>query len=156
MSFNSHAGGTSLFLWLVFWASIRFEFTYVKWNNREMGFANVRSGNIVRSSNHRWNYKIKNSDTDVAYCCISATTTKWDQVSLFLESNKKFLIHLHSSTFVCTRLLTRLHSSTFVYIRLWLVYIRLHWSTLVCVFRIDQYVWCDSLLTRLCRHKFWN
>ena len=31
------------------------------------------------------NYKIENLHTDVACCCIIATTTKWDQVPLFLE-----------------------------------------------------------------------
>ena len=76
-----------------------------------MGFANMRSENIVKSNNHRLNYKIENLHTDVAYWCIIATTAKWDHVSLFLESKKKFLIRLHSSTFVCD-------SSTLVYIRL--------------------------------------
>ena len=86
-------------------------------------------------------YKIENSHTDVAYCCIIATTRKWDYVSLFLESKKKkkfdssalVYICLHSitesSTLVYTRLVARLHSfsdlSTVVYICLWLVYIRL-------------------------------
>ena len=77
-----------------------------------MGFANVRSENTVRSSNHRLNYKIENLHTDVAYCCIIATTTKLDHVSLFLESKKTFLIRLHSSTIVYTRLVTHLHSSS--------------------------------------------
>ena len=72
----------------------------------------------MRTSNHRYNYKIENSHTDVAYCCIIATTTKWDHVPLFLESKKNFLIRLHSSAFVYTHLVTCLHSSTFVYIRL--------------------------------------
>ena len=53
LGFHPHAGEASLFLWLVFWASIKFKFTYVKWNNRQMDFSDVRSGNIVRSSNHR-------------------------------------------------------------------------------------------------------
>ena len=62
---------------------------------------------------------------------------------------ENWLIRLHSSTFVYTRLVTRLHlssdsstlvdirlvtrlhSPTFIYIRLWLVYIRLHSSKLV-------------------------
>ena len=34
------------------------------------------------------------------------------------KQRKIFLIRLHSSTFVCTCLVTRLHSSTFVYTRL--------------------------------------
>ena len=50
--------------------------------------------------------------TDVAYRCTIATATKWSHVSLFLESKKKFMIRLHSSTFVYTRLVTRLHSSS--------------------------------------------
>ena len=44
------------------------------------------------------NYKIGNMHTDVAYCCIIVTTTKWGHVSLFLESKKKFMILLHSSS----------------------------------------------------------
>ena len=59
---------------------------WVKWRNRQMGFANVRSENTVMSNNNRWNYKIENLHTVVAYCCIIATTRKWDHVSLFLES----------------------------------------------------------------------
>ena len=107
--------GGLFFSWLVFWASTQFEFTYIKWNNRQMGFANMRNENIVKSSNHRLNCKIENLHTDVAYWCIIATTTKWDHVSLFLESKKKFLIRLHSSTFVCdssTLVYTRLHLSS--------------------------------------------
>ena len=42
-----------LFSWLLFWASLQFKFTYIKWNNRQMGFANVRSENIVRNNNYR-------------------------------------------------------------------------------------------------------
>ena len=45
----------------------------------------------------------------------------------YLESRKNLLIRPH----VYTHLVTRQHSSTFVYMRLWLVYIRLHSSTLV-------------------------
>ena len=69
------------------------------------------------------------------YCCIIATTTKWDHVSLFLESKKNFwfvYICLHSSS----------DSSTLVYIRLHSSETGLHSSTLVewlvYVFRIDQ------------------
>ena len=64
-----------------------------------MGFANVRNENL---------------HTDLAYCCIIATTRKWDHVSFFVESKKKLLIRLLWSTFVNTRVVTRLHSSTFV------------------------------------------
>ena len=59
---------------------------WVKWRNRKMGFANVRTENTVMSNNNRRNYKIENLHTVVAYCCIIATTRKWDHVSLFLES----------------------------------------------------------------------
>ena len=59
---------------------------WVKWRNRKMGFANVRTENTAMSNNNRWNYKIENLHTVVAYCCIIATTRKWDHVSLFLES----------------------------------------------------------------------
>ena len=63
----------------------------------------------------------------MAYCC-TITTTKWNHVSLFLESKKKkSLIRLHSSAFINSRLVTRLHSSE----------TSLHSSTLVYVFRID-------------------
>ena len=51
---------------------------------------NVRSENTVRSSNHKLNYKIENLHADAAYCCIIATTTKLDHVSLSLESKKTF------------------------------------------------------------------
>ena len=97
----------------------------------------------------------------MAYCCIIAITRKWDHVSLSLESKQNFLIRLHPSGFVYTRLLTHLHSSTFVkwlvYSRLWLVYIRLHSSTLVCVFRIDlelsaallQLICCPNIVVKL-------
>ena len=107
-----------------------------------MGFANVRSESIVESHNHRWNYKIENFNTYVVYCCIIATTTKWDYTLFFLELEKVFdssslvYICLHASidlsifvyiclysssdlfTLVCTRLETRIRSSTFVYTRL--------------------------------------
>ena len=43
----------NFFPWLLFWALIQFEFTYIKWNNRQMGFVKARSENIVRSNNHR-------------------------------------------------------------------------------------------------------
>ena len=68
---------------------------------------------------------MENLHTDVAYCCIIATTTKRDHVSLFLVSKKNFLIRLHSSTFVYTRLVTRLHLSTFVCDSSTLLYTRL-------------------------------
>ena len=90
------------------------------------------------------------------YCCIIATATKWEHVSLFLESKKSFLIRLDSSIFVYTRLVTRLHSSTrlvtrlhsfnFVYTRLWLVYIRLHSS---CDSSTLVYLRLHSSVTRL-------
>ena len=41
------------FLWLLFWGSVQFEFTYITCNNRQMSFPNVRSETIVRSNNHR-------------------------------------------------------------------------------------------------------
>ena len=88
-----------------------------------MGFANMRSGNVVESSNHRKKHRIGHSNTDAAYGCINATT-EWDHVSFFLESKKIFdsstlvYICLHSSndlsTLIYTCLVTRLHSSTFV------------------------------------------
>ena len=53
---------------------------------------------------------------------LHATTTKYDHLSLRLESNKSFLIRLHSSS----------DTSTLVHIRLHLSVIRLHSSTLVC------------------------
>ena len=31
---------------------------YIAWNNREMAFENVRSENILRTNNHKYNYKI--------------------------------------------------------------------------------------------------
>ena len=44
----------NFFLWLLFWASsVQFQSTYIKWKNRPMGFANLRSENIVGSHNHR-------------------------------------------------------------------------------------------------------
>ena len=78
--------------------------------------------------------KLKIHIPNVAYCFSITITKKWDHVSLFLESKNNFLIRLHSSTFVYTRLVTRLHSSTFVYICLWLVFIRLHSSSHSSVF----------------------
>ena len=64
----------------------------------------------------------ENLHTDVACCCIIATTIKWDHVSLF---------RLQSSTFVYSRLVIRLHLSTLVYIRLHASVTRLHLSALV-------------------------
>ena len=79
--------------------------------------------------------------------------TKWDHVSLFLESKKLFLIRLHLPTLVqwlvYTRLVTRLHSpsdsSTLVYICLESSVTCLHLSRLVYTqlvtrlyFRVDQ------------------
>ena len=58
-------------------------------------------------------------------------------VSLFLKLRKSFLIRLHSSTFVYTRLVTRLHLSTFVCDSSAFVYTRLHSSSDSSVFRID-------------------
>ena len=46
-------GGFLPFFLMVFWTSIQFEFTHVKWDNGQMGFANVRSQNILRGNNHR-------------------------------------------------------------------------------------------------------
>ena len=104
-----------------------------------MGFANVRS---ARSYNNRQNYKFEKLHTDMAYCCINTTTTKCDHVSLFVGSKKVFLIRLHSSTFVYTRL----HSPTFVCDSSIFVQTRLHLSSeLVCVFRIDPFL-CILLL----------
>ena len=117
-----------------------------------MGFANVRSEDIVRSNNYRQNYKPENLHTDVAYSCIITTFSGIKEKKF--DSSTLVYICLHSSSdsstlvywLVCTRLyslVTRLrssvytrlvtcfHSSTFVYIRLWLVYIRLYSPTLV-------------------------
>ena len=81
---------------------------------------------------------------DLAYWCIIATTTKWDNMQLFLKSKKNFFIRLHSSIFVYTCLVTRLnssrYSSTLDYIHLHSSVTRLHPSTLVCT----------HLVTRLC------
>ena len=124
--------GASLFPWLVLWASIQFDFTFAEWNNRQTGFANVRSGNIVRNNNHRWNYKIENPHTDVAYCCINSRI----MCHSFWNQRKIFLIRLHWSTFVYTRLNSRLatclHSSTFVCDSSAFVYTRLNSSTRLC------------------------
>ena len=86
--------------------------------------------------------KLKICIPDVAYCSIIATTRRWNHVSRFSGIKVKLFysstfvyICLHSSsdwsTLVHIRLVTRLHSSTFIFISLWLVYIRLHSSTLV-------------------------
>ena len=57
-----------------------------------MGFANVRSENIVRSNNHRKNYKIEKLHSYMAYYCIIATTTKWDHVQGCHSFLKKFFL----------------------------------------------------------------
>ena len=97
--------------------------------------------------------------TFVVYCCILATTTKWDHVSLFQIFDPSTLVYiclqsssdsstlvyirlLHSSsdssifiygssTFVYTHLVTSLHSSTFVCTRL---VTRLHSPTLLYIY----------------------
>ena len=86
---------TAPFKWLHIWA------TYIKWNNRKMGFANMG----VRTL---WGAMHKQR------LCIISAIKKWDHLSPFLQSNKNILIRLHSSALVCTRLVTRLHSPTFV------------------------------------------
>ena len=112
--------GTSLFL-TGLWASIQFEFTYIQWNNRQMGFASVRSVNIV----------IKLQNWKLTYRC-GLLLHNCNNIKILpcatYSGNKEKLFH--QSTFVYTRLVIRLHSSsddssTFVCIRLWLVYTRL-------------------------------
>lgn len=55
LGFLPHVGEwvVSLFPWLLFSASIQFGLSYIKSNNKQMDFANVRSENIVRRNNHR-------------------------------------------------------------------------------------------------------
>ena len=77
-----------------------------------MGFANVRSDNILRTNNHIYSYKIEN-------LCEPYVT--------FSEIKGK---NYDPSTFVCICLHLSSNSSTLVYIRLWLV----QW--LVYVFKI--------------------
>ena len=92
----------SIFSWLVLWASIQFEFTHINWNNWQMGFANVKSDNILRSNNHRYNYKIENFYEP----CVTFSGIK--------ENN------YDSSTFVNISLHLSSDSTTLVYICLWL------------------------------------
>ena len=47
-----HAGGGG-YVFLDYPFEHQFEFTYIKRNNRQMTFANVRSENIGRRDNHR-------------------------------------------------------------------------------------------------------
>ena len=75
----------------------------------------------------------------MAYCC-TITTTKWNHVSLFLESKKKMF---DSPTLFCIYQLSSSDSSTLVYIPLRLVYIRLHSS----VFRIDPLLQSEDQVT---------
>ena len=88
----------------------------MKWNNWEMGFANGRSDNILRSSNHRYNYKIEN----LYVRCITFSG---------IEEN-----NYDSSTLVYICLHLSSDFTTLVYIRLWLVYISLHSSSDSSVF----------------------
>lgn len=55
LDFLPHVGewGVSLFPWLLFSASVQFGLSYIKSNNKEMDFTNVRSENIVKRNNHR-------------------------------------------------------------------------------------------------------
>ena len=76
-----------------------------------MGFANVGSDNILRSNNHRYNYKIENFYEP----CVTFSGIK--------ENN------YDSSTFVNISLHLSSDSTTLVYICLWLVYISLHSSS---------------------------
>ena len=81
-----------------------------------MVLVNVRRENILRSNNHRWNYKIENLHTDVA-CCYNSN--KMGLCVTFSGIKGKTF---DSCTLVYTRLVTSLHSSsdssTLVYIRL--------------------------------------
>ena len=136
LGLDAHAEETSLFPWLVFWASLQFEFTYVKWNNRQMDFANVSSRNIVRSRLQNWKFAYRcglllhNCNNKKMGLCITFSRIKKKKK---FDSSALVYICLHSitesSTLVYTRLVARLHSfsdlSTVVYICLWLVYIRL-------------------------------
>ena len=100
--------------------SFEYQFNSSSHTLSEMGFANVRSKNILRSNNHRWNYKVLNLHTgDSGTMCHFFWKRKffWKRICLHSSSD--------SSALVCTLLVTRLHSSTFVYICLWLVYIPL-------------------------------
>ena len=51
-----------------------------------MGFAKVKGEKTVMSNNDRCNYEIESLHSDVAYCCIIATTKTRGHVPLFLES----------------------------------------------------------------------
>ena len=128
---------TSLFPWLVFWASIQSE-----WNIRQMGFANVRSGIL-------WGAVITDKTTKLksripmwpTVACLQQQQNGtichffWNQRKVFWFVYTLVYICLHSSidssTLVYTRLDASSDSSILVYIRLWLVYIRLNLSTLV-------------------------
>ena len=76
-----------------------------------MGFANVRSDNILRSNNLRYNYKIEN----LYEPCVTFSGIK--------ENN------YDSSTLVYNSLHLSSDSTTFNYTRLWLVCISLHSSS---------------------------
>ena len=47
-----YAGGLPFFL-SGLWASIQFEFTYITWTNKQMGFANVNGESTMMSNNNR-------------------------------------------------------------------------------------------------------
>ena len=108
--------GTTLFSWLVLSASTQFVFTHIKWNNRQMGFTNVRSDNILRSNNHRYSYKIENLHEP----CVTFSGIKGKNYD--------------SSTLVYICVYLSSDSSTLLYIRLWFVYISLHSSSDASVF----------------------
>ena len=81
-----------------------------------MGFANVKSDNILRSNNHRYNYEIENFYEP----CLTFSGIKENNY----DSSKVVNISLHLSS----------DSTTLVYISLWLVYISLHSSSDSSVF----------------------
>ena len=110
----SRSVGASFFSWLLFWASVHFEFTYIKRNNRQMGFTNVRNENAEQESQLR-NWKF-------AYLCDlllhNYSNNKMGPRVTFsgikekrFDSSALVFICLHSSsdssTLIYTRLMTR-------------------------------------------------
>ena len=152
LGFHPPCRGNSHFSWLVFWASIQLEFTYIKWRNKQNGCANVRSENTVMSNDNRWNNKIglllHNCNNNKMGPCITFSGIKVSiidsytlvYICLHSSSDPSTLVHTHLVTcpyssifvYICLWLVyTRVHSFTLAYISLWLVYICLHSSTLV-------------------------
>ena len=124
LPFPTQWGGGSNVPCLVFWASIQFESTHIKWRNRQMGFANVRSENTVMSNNNMQllNWKFAYQCGLLVHNYNNKKTGPWATFSgikvKIHDSCTLVYICLHSasdpSTLVQTRLVTSIHSSKFI------------------------------------------